>query len=151
MGQGERKRERNIDVQEIHQSVASHMPPTGDVVHNPNMCPDWELNQWPFGLWPVVSPLRHTSKGPFYLFIFLRFYLFIFRERGREGEREGEKHQCRAASHLAPTGDLAWNPGICPDWELNQQPFGFAGQHSIYWATQARAISPIFKYIVQWS
>ena len=25
---------------------------------------------------------------------FLRLYLFIFRERGREGEREGEKHQC---------------------------------------------------------
>ena len=23
-----------------------------------------------------------------------RFYLFIFRKRGREGEREGEKHQC---------------------------------------------------------
>ena len=28
------------------------------------------------------------------LFFFLRFYLFCFRERGREGEREGEKHQC---------------------------------------------------------
>ena len=27
-------------------------------------------------------------------FIFLRFYLFTFREKGREGEREGEKHQC---------------------------------------------------------
>ena len=23
-----------------------------------------------------------------------------------------------------PTGDLACNPGIYPDWELNQQPFG---------------------------
>ena len=28
------------------------------------------------------------------LFFPQRFYLFIFRERGREGEREGEKHQC---------------------------------------------------------
>ena len=27
------------------------------------------------------------------LSIFKRFYLFIFRERGKEGEREGEKHQ----------------------------------------------------------
>ena len=34
---------------------------------------------------------------------FKRFYLFIFRERGREGEREGEKHQCVVASHVAPT------------------------------------------------
>ena len=41
------------------------------------------------------------------------------------GEREGEKHQCVVASHVPPTGDLAChNPGMCPDWELNQQPFG---------------------------
>ena len=51
-----------------------------------------------------------------------RFYLFIFRERGREGEREGEKHQCVVASHVPPTGDLAHNPGVCPDWELNCDP-----------------------------
>ena len=25
---------------------------------------------------------------------------------------------------MPPTGDLAWNPGMCPDWELIQQPFG---------------------------
>ena len=25
------------------------MPPTGDLAHNPGMCPDWESNQWPFG------------------------------------------------------------------------------------------------------
>ena len=60
----------------------------------------------------------------FLYFIFLRFYLFIFREREREGEREGEKHQCVVASHLAPTGDLAHNPGMCPDWESNQRCFG---------------------------
>ena len=24
------------------------MPPTGDLACNPGMCPDWELNQWPF-------------------------------------------------------------------------------------------------------
>ena len=37
---------------------------------------------------------------------------------------EGEKHQCVVASHTLPTGDLAHNPGMCPDWELNQRPFG---------------------------
>ena len=58
---------------------------------------------------------------------FLRFYFFIFRERRREGEREGEKHPCVVASHAPPAGDLACNPGMCPDWdplvrrpELNQ-------------------------------
>ena len=35
------------------------------------------------------------------------------------GEREGEKHQCVVASHTPPTGDLAGNPGLCPDWEPN--------------------------------
>ena len=47
--------------------------------------------------------------------VFKRFYLFIFKERGREGEREGEKHQCVVASRTPPTGDLAHNPGMCHD------------------------------------
>ena len=41
-----------------------------------------------------------------------------------EGERKGEKHQRVVASLTPPTGDLIRNPGMCPDWELNQQPFG---------------------------
>ena len=55
---------------------------------------------------------------------FKRFYLFIFRERGRKGRRVGEKHQCMVASCTPPAGDLACNPGMCPDWELNLRPFG---------------------------
>ena len=51
-----------------------------------------------------------------------RFYWFIFRERGREGERKGEKHQCVVASCMFPTEDLACNPSMCPDWQLNQWP-----------------------------
>ena len=50
--------------------------------------------------------------------------LFIFRERGGEGEREGDKRQCVVASHTPPTGDLAHNPGMCPDQKSNWQPFG---------------------------
>ena len=65
----------------------------------------------------------------FYLFYFLNnifkdFVYLFFRERGKEGEREGEKHQCVVASHAPPTGDLAHNPGMCPDWESNRRPFG---------------------------
>ena len=57
-------------------------------------------------------------------FIFFNI-LFIFSgERGREREREGDKHQRVVASHVPPTGDLACNLGMCPDWELNWQPFG---------------------------
>ena len=58
---------------------------------------------------------------PFH-FIFKRFYLF-FRERGKEGEREGENHQCVVASRMPPTGDLACNPDTCPDWESNRRLF----------------------------
>ena len=47
-----------------------------------------------------------------------RFYLFL--ERVREGERVGEKHQCVVASWVPPAGDLARNPGVCPDRESNQ-------------------------------
>ena len=71
-------------------------------------------------------PLPAETRLPFLCFIFLRlyFYFFIFRERGREGEKEGEKYQCVLASHVAPTGYLAHNPGLCPDWELNQRSVG---------------------------
>ena len=56
----------------------------------------------------------------FLFFSFSTFYLF--RERGKEGERR--KHWCVVASHTSPAGDLACNPGVCPDWESNQRPFG---------------------------
>ena len=55
---------------------------------------------------------------------FKDFYLFIFRARGRERESKGEKHQRVVASHTPATGDLAWNPGMYPDWESNRRPFG---------------------------
>ena len=52
--------------------------------------------------------------------LFFKDFIYLFLERGRVGEREGEKHQCVVASHVAPTGDLARNPGMWPDWESNQ-------------------------------
>ena len=56
------------------------------------------------------------------LFVFnpyLRTCLLILERGGKEGERVGEKHQCVVVSHAPPTGDLAHNPGMCPDWDLN--------------------------------
>ena len=52
-----------------------------------------------------------------FTFYFLRFYLFLDRVEGRENERG--KHQCVVASGVPATGDLASNPGMCPDWESN--------------------------------
>ena len=31
-------------------------------------------------------------------------------------------YQCVVFFHTPPTGHLAHNPGLCPDWESNQQP-----------------------------
>ena len=50
---------------------------------------------------PFIINKNMGSNHLFYLFFF-RFYLFIFRERGREGEREGKKYQCAVASHVPP-------------------------------------------------
>ena len=58
--------------------------------------------------------------GSFFLsYLFFKKILFIFRQRGKEGDREKErkKYQCVVASHMPPTGDLAHNSGLCPDWE----------------------------------
>ena len=55
--------------------------------------------------------------------IFFTFLFLIFLERESDIERGREKHQCVVVSHVPPTGDLAHNPGMCPDWELNQRCF----------------------------
>ena len=48
--------------------------------------------------------------------------MYLVLERG-EGTKKGrETSMCSCLSHAA-CGDLAHNPGMCPDWELNLQPF----------------------------
>ena len=54
---------------------------------------------------------------------FLKDFIYVFLERGEGTEKERQKHQCVVASCTPPTGDLAHNPGVCPDWESNQWPF----------------------------
>ena len=64
----------------------------------------------------------HPLKQIFYLF---KDCIYLFLERGREEEKDGEEHQCVVASCVHLTGDLAYNSGMCPDWELNRWPFGW--------------------------
>ena len=77
------------------------------------------IYQWTLGLLPPFAYNAALNTGVLNL-LFKKIYLFIFRERGSEGERLGEKYPC---SHMPPTGDLAHNPGMYPDWEVNWQPF----------------------------
>ena len=79
------------------------------------------LETWPAtraytltGIEPATLWFADTSQGFFYVF-FLTI-LFIFRVGG-EGER---RETIRGCLLLAHTGDLACNPGMCPDWESNR-------------------------------
>ena len=45
---------------------------------------------------------------------FSQDFIYLFLERGKEGEGEGEKCQCVVASHMPTTTDPAHNPGMCP-------------------------------------
>ena len=57
-------------------------------------------------------------------------YLFLDRGEGREKERERNINVWLPLAHSAP-GNWAHNPGMFPDWESNQQPFGLqASAHS---------------------
>ena len=48
-------------------------------------------------------------------------YLVVERGKGRK-KRGRETSICGCLLH-APTGDLACNPGMCPDWEWYRRPF----------------------------
>ena len=83
----------------------------------------WDvLTFW--NLW-LMLPMKNERFMTIISFIYLKIYLFIylFLERGKGGRKRG-KHQCMVASCATPAGDLVHNPGMCPDWESNQQPLG---------------------------
>ena len=56
-----KERERNSDWLPL-------TPPHGDLDCNPGMCPDWESNQWPFGLQAGIQSTEPNEPGLFTLF-----------------------------------------------------------------------------------
>ena len=64
-----------------------------------------------------VKSCPHEIQSCFLFFFFLKILLLLDRGKGREG-RGKETSMCGC-----PIEDLAHNPGMCPDWELNQRPF----------------------------
>ena len=72
------------------------------------------------------------------LILFFKYFIYLFLERGREGEREGEKQQCVVASCVPANGDLAHNPGMCSRLGIEPMTLWFTSQHSIHWAIPAR-------------
>ena len=97
-------------------------------------------------LW-TLGPFIFCLSNYFVFFYFPNIkkkdFIYLFSERGEGREKEGEKPQCVVASCTPPTGDLAHNPGMCPDWESNQQPCGLqAGTQST-----EPGLSNYFKYL----
>ena len=71
------------------------------------------------------SVYEGDPKNPEFNYIFKKFLKRLNFQREGEGERKRGKETSRCGCFLhAPIGDLACNPGMCPDWESNQQPFG---------------------------
>ena len=62
-------------VQEIHQLVASCMPPTGDLASNPGMCLDSEFNQRPFSLQASAQSTEPHQAGKILNFSVLFFLI----------------------------------------------------------------------------
>ena len=90
--------------------------------------------------WDFIMLLRTPLNLKHELCVCLfKDFIYLFLERGElGGEREAWKHlwcvwekQWSVASCTPPPGDLAGNPGMCPDWELNWWPFSWqAGTQS---------------------
>ena len=97
--------------------------------------------------WHLEAPWFSSHLlGSLFLFIFWRFYLFIFREWGREGGGEGEKHQYVVASHAPAPGDLAPHSGRVPWLGIEPVTLWFSGLHSNHWATPASVGSLFLKH-----
>ena len=58
--------------------VAPHVPPTGDLAHNPGLCRDWELNRRPFGL--QASPQSTEPHQPGLSIITRKLYICTSRK-----------------------------------------------------------------------
>ena len=71
----------------------------------------------------VYSHYHHSEFCLFFFFFFLDF-TYLFLEKGEEREKEKERNINVWLPFICPSiGDLALNPGMCPDWESNQRPF----------------------------
>ena len=73
---------------------------------------------------------KNVYSSPLLIFIsFFKAFIYLLLEG--KGERKKEASACGCLSSLPPTRDLARNPGMCPDGEWNQRPFGLqAGSQS---------------------
>ena len=61
-----------------------------------------------------MSPLLAPQFYKWALFFIFKDFICLFLERGRAGEREGEKYQCVVASGAPPSGDWPATQACAP-------------------------------------
>ena len=97
-------------------------------------------------LFPLPSTTVPSWFPSGFSFFKKRFYLLIFRERGREGETEEENHWCVRETLMSCLSHTpSWGPGLeprhVPCWESNQQLFcSQAGAQSMSHTSQGPLI-----------
>lgn len=87
---------------------------------------------------PVSAVLSDDCFAYWVVFVLTRGPIFslIFREKGREKYLPG-----------APTGDGTCNLDMCPDLELNLQPFGVLDNTPTNWPIRPQLVCLYFKVI----
>ena len=82
------------------------------------------------------------------LFFFMKDFICLFLERGQGRDKERERNINVWLLLTCPLGgDLASNPGMCPDWESNRQPFGSQATTQYTEPQQPRNYLP-FSYLL---
>ena len=106
---------------------------------------------WKYGSSFFISRHNLSSNFFFLFFFFLKDFIYLFLDRGEGRETERERNinvwlplMCSA---LGTTGDLARNPGMCPNWELNQQPSDSQAGTQSTEPHQPRLLLYIFFYL----
>ena len=84
----------------------------------------------------------------FFYFNFIKDFTYLFLDRGEGREKERERN-INVWLPLAPTGDLAHNPGTCPDWESNRRPFGLQSALNPLWYISQGPMSTPFNQQLQ--
>ena len=80
---------------------------------------------------------------------FFKDFIYLFLEKGREGEREGEKHQRMVASHARPYWGPGLQPRCVPRLGIEPATLCFTGMCSVHWATPTRA--NVIYFCFKWS
>ena len=104
----------------------------------------WEQQQKPLSCW--FSELHDVERRDFenLCFFFEIFYLFIFRQRGSEGDRDGQKHPRLVASCTPLARESGSQPRHVPLLGIEPVTLWFAGQLLVYWVTPAGAKTSVF-------